>query len=135
MCRRFLVRPLNMEKVYERMGWTRSKKYWKRRCPTMNLQEAAQLAMACDAPLGEFLAALAREMGIPALYTRLVRKPLALERSLKVSVRWVRCSRCQRKGHIKTSRRCPLYPKKGSPELERLKAKAVAVPRHRRFRA
>ncbi len=60
--------------LYSRMGWVGGVKNNRRRWPYLRLQEAAQMAKALRADLGEFLVALAQEEGIPNLGEKVVRK-------------------------------------------------------------
>lgn len=67
---RFLPDGRTMTDFYERMGWTQSVAYGRRKRPALlTLIEAAQMAKAVRAPdMGEFLVELALAQGIPNLH-------------------------------------------------------------------
>jgi hypothetical protein len=123
---RWLPQGMTLTEVHERLGWTKGQAYWRRRLQNLPLRVAAQMAQAVGAPLGRFLEEVAKEEGIPALYTRVVQKPRAQERSLKALGRFVRCSACKELGHRKGSPKC--HGETPSPEMLLARAQAVANP-------
>ena len=73
---RYLPDGMRMTEFYARMGWTMSVAYGRRRrAAGLTLIEAAQMAKAVRAPdMGEFLAELALEQGVPHLHERVERR-------------------------------------------------------------
>lgn len=73
--------------VYRRMGWTDSKAYWKTRSSRLKESERvrelrptelALMATIIQAPVGEFMEAVARETGIP--------EPVEYETSVRIRI-------------------------------------------------
>jgi hypothetical protein len=55
---------LSLGLVYQRMGWTERTVYQRRKFPDMRIQEAGRLALACEAPIAEFLRDLVLQLGL-----------------------------------------------------------------------
>jgi hypothetical protein len=122
---------MTLSVMYQRLGWTEGTAYQHRKHPHLRLRVAAQMGMALEVrDLGAFLAELAAEEGVPALYHRLVEKATPeVQRKRSQRWKWKRepCEKCGSRAH-RTARHTG---SEASPEVAMLKARASAKPRAR----
>lgn len=55
---------LSLNEIYRRMSWDEAKQWRRRQHPDLRLREAATLALACEAPISQFLLDLVLGMGL-----------------------------------------------------------------------
>lgn len=119
---RYIPVGMSLATLYRLMGWPKSVQYNRRKFPDLRLSQLAQMATAINAPIGEFLEAVALEQGIPKLCERVVLKPKA-QTVMRAKNR--HCRDCGGIGHDR--RNCP-NGSSTSLELRLLQEQAVDSP-------
>lgn len=100
---RYMPATMSLSDLYRLLGWPKSVQYNRRKFPDLRVSQLAQMATAINAPVGEFLEAVAMEMGIPRLNERVVLKPNA-QKVMRARNR--HCRDCGAIGHDR--RNCPV---------------------------